>query len=83
MAGATAAVAPSLSLAKRAYREGRNAGIQEGAWRYFSSRVTEDMALELMVLRAANEAMAETIRKQAALLEWYRAFNERLSWDDL
>lgn len=51
--------------------------------RYFSSPVTERMAMELELLRTAVDVMAAELRKRDALLDWYRAFGERLSWDDL
>lgn len=60
-----------LTLGRRAWRAGRDEGQKQGAARYFTSPVMEQMSLELTVQRVVIDAMsAAAEQREKALAHW-------------
>lgn len=58
---------------RAAYREGNESGKRQGAAAYLNSPVTEQIALELTVLRVAMTAMSSATEQRERLLELWKA----------
>lgn len=59
-----------LSDARAEWRAGFDAGVKAGVNRYLQSRVFEDLALELTMLRAAVTAMTAVANEREQRIEW-------------
>lgn len=57
---------------REAWRAGFDEGAKRGAAAYFNSPLMEDLALELVMLRAAVTAMTEQAERDRRTIDWYR-----------